>query len=178
MPRHISGDAADGVLAAEPDVEAHDDEDEEAKHEKLEDETPDHDVLAHFQAVLLRLDARPARLDQEAEDVAKHEDARRPSRRDDRVTCSADRQHAAPVRHVEGGREEDRREQEKDGLHEIGDELAGRIVARCATRIANDLDCARTTVLLATQPRVYRHGEGLVQGQQRMALGETHRCPL
>ena len=134
------------MLASESDVEAQDDVNEETKHEELEHETADHDVLAHFQAVLLGLDARAARLDQEAEDVAKHEDTRCPSGRDDRVLFSADGQHAAPVRHVERGGEEDRREQEKDGLHEIGDELAGRIVARRATRIADDLDCARTTI--------------------------------
>lgn len=98
-------------------------DDKEAEDENLQDQTAEDNMLAQVDiALLLGLGEHSAAraLHEEAHDVAGDKDARDPLRADQRVRFGAAAPHDARQDHVDGGGEEDGREQDQQRLADVG----------------------------------------------------------
>lgn len=100
-------------IAPESDVEHQGSNNEEAENDDLENQTADNDVRAKFGVrggvshASLDPQSGTARLDEETENVAEHEDAGKPSRSDYGAMSGVDGADESAERHVQGCCEED-----------------------------------------------------------------------
>lgn len=146
LPRNSLLLVTSGV-APEPDIEQQGSDDEEAENDDLKDQPADNYVptkLRVYGAVShasLDPQSGATRLDDEAENIAEHEDSCEPSRRYYGAVSGVEGADQSAERHVQGCREEDGSKEKQGRLQDIWYEFARRIVCQRPADIAYSLDC-------------------------------------
>lgn len=152
LPRHIDGAVAGVPIAAEAPMKDHGGNDEDGKDDDLQNETTDDNVGAHVginigvARACLNAQAGATGLDDEAEDVARDEDAGEPSWADGCVFLTTDGENYAAECHVECGCYKNGAEQEESRLHDVGHERAGAVVGQNSANVSRNLNCSRICI--------------------------------
>lgn len=134
-----------GVIP-EFDVEHQGRDNEEAKNDDLENQPADNDMptkrrvngaLPHPS-----LDPQPstARLDDETENVAEHENACEPSRRYYGAMSGVQSADQSAKRHVQGCRKQDWSKKKQGRLQDVWDKFAGGIICQSPANVADGFD--------------------------------------
>ena len=122
--------------------------DEKPKHSDLEEEADEDDLLAQMDAgsALPCHHAASAALDEERQNVADDEEFRQPVDPDDRIIFPFCRSHQTAQGHVDCGREQGRRDENQNRLHDEWTLGRGIRVANRSSDIANRFGCGKLSL--------------------------------
>lgn len=137
-------DASNRLLHPHAVVERSRDNQEKEKDQDLEDQAAQDNIFTAVVVILrirVRQHATTSSLDQEAEYITADEDLGHPGHADEREVLALAGAHQAGKRHVDGGGEEDRGEQDEEGLDNVGSQAVHVIVSNGACGVANGFDC-------------------------------------
>ena len=122
---------------------------EEQEDQDLQDQTTEDDVLASLDAVLifgLYQHASTTALYDETQDVSSNKYLCYPICTDNRKGCRVGALDQTTKNHIDGGREEDGRDQDENRLYNIWNLRDSVVMCGCACSIADGLELGRESV--------------------------------
>ena len=128
-------------MSSKPPIERYTAPQESCKHEDLDDQATNNDVISNVHEIGIDKQPRPVPLDGKTQEVARDEEDRCLARSHWRKGFTLGGAHDAGIDHVEGRGKEDGWEDKKDGLQNVEDEGARCVVSGCAGYVADFFDC-------------------------------------